>query len=120
MNSITHNLVPVECIWKEKNGEVSSETVCDLVGDAIVEDKVTLHRKFLVDLRAGNFRETVSGIYTLGPRMQDRGLIKEHKVALLCAGQTTYYEFLESVLDKRGFHNVRIFFSLSEAYEWLR
>lgn len=120
MDSTTNELTPAQFIRKEKTGELSSDILQDLIGDAVVEDGATQFRKIFLDLRGGEFRETVTGIYTLGPRLEARGLTHLHKVSILYSGETTYYEFLESVLHNRGLPNIKVFFSLSEAYEWLR
>ena len=103
------------------SGILNSDTVADIVEQAVVVARKNNSQKFLYDFTKMKIQETTVGIYNTPSRVSEVGVKSSDRIAILynpAAADAADFQFFETVAQNKGF-TVSLFEDEAEAKESL-
>ena len=100
-------------------GSVDPGRLWEICGKGIEEGRNKGCHCFLVDHREAPFVNSMAGTYDFMSSLNELGLTRKDKIAVIYKTDTEKHRFAENVAQNRGWYNLHYFSTLKEGEGWL-
>lgn len=108
-----------DCIILTVEGVVTLETIREIAPHVAALSEQTGCRNILNNMQSASIRMSFMDVFKSPNTMDESGVSRQTRRALVVPGHFTESQFLETVTQNRG-HNLRVFYDVAEAMRWLR
>jgi hypothetical protein len=109
----------IDCVITAITGDMDKSVISDFfteVGRIAAENNCT---RVLSDLREGKITALLTDIYEMAKAIENKGIVKSLKRAIVISKDHDDYAFWETVCHNQGHQRVRVFQDYEQAKDWV-